>query len=118
MKSETCLGKVSGKPLSSYYTEFEAQSAAEYAKNVYDDELAPYKCQRCDYWHLSPKCRMTPSQKCSRCTSAIGEYKNSYPRSKEARLRASIIYDEKGIELEVYKCRYGNGWHLTKTRNY
>lgn len=118
MKSETCLGKVSGKPLSFYYTEFEAQSAAEYSKNVYDNELAPYKCQRCNYWHLSPKCRMTPSQKCSKCTSATNEYKNSYLTSKEAKIRASIIYEEQGIALDVYKCRHGNGWHLTKIRNY
>lgn len=44
MKSETCLGKVSGKPLSVYYTEFEAQVAAEYSRNVYGNDLAPYKC--------------------------------------------------------------------------
>ena len=117
MKSETCLGKVSGKPLNSYSTEFEAFSAAEYSMNVYDNELVPYKCHRCDYWHLSPKCRVTPSQKCSTCTSALGEYKNSYSTIKQARLRACVISDERGIELDVYKCRYGNGWHLTKMRN-
>lgn len=118
MKSETCLGKVSRKPLSVYYTEFEAQVAAEYSRNVYGNDLAPYKCEKCRQWHLSPKSRLTPSNKCSRCISAIGEYKNSYPTSKEARFRANIIYEEQGIELEVYKCKHGEGWHLTKVKRY
>lgn len=116
MKSDTCLGEVSGKPVRSYCSELEAQIAVEYFTSVFDNQLAPYKCQRCDYWHLSTQCRMATCRKCNRCTSAIGEYKNSYATSKEARLRACIIYDERGIELDIYKCKYGNGWHLTKTR--
>lgn len=118
MKSDSCFGKVSGKPLSFYYTEFESQIAAEYSKNIYGNELTPYECQRCSYWHLSPKARMTPSKKCNWCTAADGEYKNSYRTIKEARLRAKIIYEEQGIDLKVYECKYGEGWHLTKGRNY
>ncbi|TKB03365.1 hypothetical protein E5672_10010 [Alteromonas portus] len=115
MKSETCFGKVSGKPLTQYYDEAEAQGAADYCKEHYDNDLIPYQCAKCDLWHLSPKSRQTPSQKCSRCIGGYGVEKESYRTKLEARKRANIIYDEQGVILRVYKCKYGNGWHLTKS---
>lgn len=114
MKSHTCYGSTSGKPLTYYFYEFEAETAAEYIKTQFDNELGPYECKKCGYWHLSPKERMTPSTKCNWCTAADGEHKNSYRSKKDARVRADISYEEKGIDLKVYKCRYGEGWHLTK----
>ncbi|QHS15479.1 hypothetical protein GUY17_05970 [Shewanella sp. Arc9-LZ] len=116
MKSETCFGKTSGKPLTQYYDEEEAQGAADYSKEFYGDDLSPYHCSKCDLWHLSPKSRQTPSQKCNRCTGGYGVEKESYRSKLEARLRADIIYDEQGISLRVYKCKYGFGWHLTKSQ--
>ncbi|QPL42080.1 hypothetical protein IT970_11420 [Pseudoalteromonas sp. A41-2] len=115
MKSETCFGKVSGKPLTQYYDEVEAQGAADYSKEHYGNDLIPYQCVKCDLWHLSPKSRQTPSQKCNRCTGGYGVEKESYRSKIEARKRANIIYDEQGISLRVYKCKYGNDWHLTKS---
>ena len=116
MKSETCFGKVSGQPLSEYLFEEEAQESADYAKENYGNNLAPYQCRNCNYWHLSPKSRQTPSQKCERCTGGDGTVKDAYRSKREARLRADIIYDEQGISLRPYKCRYGAGWHLTKDK--
>lgn len=114
MKSETCFGKLSGKPLIQYYDQEEAQVAANYCKEFYGNDMSPYRCDKCDLWHLSPKSRQTPSQKCNRCTGGYGVEKASYHSKNAARLRASIIYDEQGISLRVYKCKYGSGWHLTK----
>lgn len=115
MKSDTCFGKMSGKALSVYFDEEEALSTAEYSKEIYNNELVPYKCSKCDYWHLSPKFRVTPSEKCEKCTAGDGSSKETYRTRKEANIRANIIYNEQGIKLRVYRCKYGNGWHLTKS---
>ncbi|HCE3305607.1 TPA: hypothetical protein NG563_000387 [Vibrio parahaemolyticus] len=117
MKSETCLGKMSGQPLTEYYTEDDAKNAAEYSKEHYGNDLTPYNCTKCGLWHLSPRSRQTSSKKCSRCTGRDGVYKDSYRSKREARLRADIIYEEHGISLRAYKCKYRSGWHLTKDEN-
>lgn len=116
MKSDTCFGKVSGKPLTEFFTEQDAQNTAEYSKIHYENILAPYDCKKCDFWHLSPTARQTPSTKCQYCTAGDGEYKNSYKTKGDAHKRANILYFEQGHLLDVYKCRYGNGWHLTKSK--
>jgi len=102
MKSETCFGKMSGKPLTQYYDAEEAEGAAEYSKEYYGNDLSPYNCNKCGLWHLSPMGRQTPSQKCSRCTGGDGVEKDAYRSKREAHLRANIIYDEQGISLRVY----------------
>lgn len=114
MRSDSCIGKISGKPLSVYFTEFEAQWAAEYSEVNYGNALKPYECNKCGYWHLSPSNRVTPSKKCDWCTGSDGYPKDTYRTRKEASNRADIIYEEQGILLKVYECRYGLGWHLTK----
>ena len=114
MKSETCFGKISGQPLSQYFDEHEAQNAAEYSKENHNNDLIPYKCDKCGFWHLSPKNRQTPSQKCNVCTAGDGTPKDTYRSYQEANTRSNIIYHEQGVELKVYECRFGNGWHLTK----
>lgn len=114
MKSETCFSKMSGHPLSEYYTEEDAKNAAEYSKENYDNDLTPYNCTKCGLWHLSPRNRLTPTKKCDRCTGRDGLHKDSYRSKREAQLRAEIIYEEHGISLRAYKCKYRSGWHLTK----
>lgn len=116
MKSETCFGKLSGQPLKQYYSEEEAQSAADFSNEYYGNDLSPYHCGKCDLWHLSPKNRQTPNQKCIRCTGGDGYEKASYRSEREANMRAEIIYGEQGISLRAYECSYGMGWHLTKDK--
>ncbi|MGP1520876.1 MAG: hypothetical protein ACTTIZ_05205 [Treponema sp.] len=113
--STTCFGKVnSGKPLKTYSTESEAVEVAEYALQHYDNELVPYKCDRCEYWHLSPKDRITVKlNKPCGCTDEKGSPKALYLSEKDAEKRAKIIFNEEGKKLRVYKCPYSNGWHLT-----
>jgi len=116
MKSETCVGKMSAQPLSQYLSEPEAQCAADFSKERYGNDLVPYECNKCKYWHLSPSSRQTPSTKCSECTDGSGLHKDSYRSKQEANTRADIIYSEQYINLRVYKCKYGHGWHLTKSQ--
>ncbi len=114
MKNSTCIGKSTGKPLSQYATKYEAESAAEYSKTIYGNNLSPYECTKCKYWHLSPVDRITPSKECPYCTGRDGIPKSAYRSRSEASTRAKIIYSEKGIKLNVYQCIYSHGWHLTK----
>lgn len=114
MKSKTCVGKVSNKPLEQFHNEDEANKSAEYVHQRYGKIMVPYKCTKCSYWHLSPKSRQTPSFKCAYCTDSMGDYKSTYRSEAEAELRASIIYNDHRICLKVYECEFGHGWHLTK----
>ena len=114
MKSDTCFGKMSGQPLSEYAEEYKALDAANYSREQFNNDLIPYQCDKCSFWHLSPKARVTPSKKCIKCTAGDGTFKDAYRTKSEAHKRANIIYDEGGINLNVYECEFGNGWHLTK----
>lgn len=114
MKSDTCFGRISGKPLVEYYLKRDALEAAEYSKAEYKNELVPYTCERCNKWHLSPKSRQTPSKTCDLCTATDGSNKESYKTKTDAKTRAGIIRNERGINLFVYQCQHYNGWHLSK----
>ncbi len=113
--SNSCFSKRTGKPLTEYDSIHEAQKGANYANSTYGNNLIPYKCKNCGLWHLSPKDRQTPSSKCHNCTDGNGRYKDLYHTKEIAERRRTILYKEKGIRLNVYKCPYHNsGWHLTK----
>ena len=114
LKSDTCFGKKTGRPLTEYDSEAEALEGAAYAKERYGQNLMPYRCDRCGLWHLAPKSRHTPSEPCAYCTGADGKPKEAYKTQRSAQRRADIIRKEQGVELKVYPCEYGSGWHLTK----
>ncbi len=115
MKSTACMSKRSGKPLTEYHSEYEALEAAEYSNINYGNDLVPYKCSKCNQWHLTPKSRRTPSRKCEYCTDSVGRGKELYETEKAAELRAEILREEQGVWLRVYECPCDNGWHLTKS---
>lgn len=73
--------------------------------------MLPYQCERCNLWHLSPKNRMTPSNYCTSCG------KQGYDTEADARGRAAISKQEKKVELSVYQCPWGNGWHLSRSKH-
>lgn len=113
-KSSTCFGKVSRKPLTEYWSESEALLGAEHAKAAYGRDLKPYRCTRCERWHLAPTARHTPSYDCAYCTGADGRSKATYRTSEDAERRAEILRRERGVHLRVYPCPHHDGWHLTK----
>lgn len=114
-KSKSCIGKVSGKPLTEYDSESEAMKGADYEKSKYGNSLIPYLCNNCDMWHLALKNRQTPSYECDYCTDSEGEPKRLYQSYEDAERRAEIIYEERGIELDIYECEHDDGWHLTSS---
>lgn len=64
--------------------------------------------------HLSPKSKLTPSKNCERYTAGDGRCKDTYRTKKEANARVDIRYNEQGIDLRFYRCKYEDGCHLTK----
>ena len=115
LKSKTCIGKTKEKPLTEYGSENDAQAAALYASEHYKRRLTPYLCRVCNKWHLSPANRQTPSAKCTYCAGSDGQQKDAYQTEKDAKRRATIIRKESGVSLRAYACRFGSGWHLTKS---
>ena len=114
LKSQTCFGTKSGKPLTEYDSQQEAQEGANYANKTYGQNLVPYQCDTCGLWHLALGNRQTPSKPCPHCTGTDGQLKEAYQSQKDAQKRANIIRKEQGVVLSVYACEHGNGWHLTK----
>ena len=96
-KSETCVGKKSGKPVTEYDSQREAQEGADHANSTYGQDLVPYQCDRCSLWHLSPASRQTPSSQCGYCTGSDGKPKESYGSAEDAQRRAEILRQEQGV---------------------
>jgi len=111
----SCNSLRTGKPLMSYESKIKAESAAEYALKTYGNEMVPYRCTKCEAWHLTPKERHTPSTTCPHCVDSCGNSKQAYKTEEYARTRAKILQEERGIKLYSYECEYGYGWHLTKS---
>lgn len=114
-KSNTCFSKRDGSALSTYESQEEADNGANYANEKYQRDLKAYICDKCNLWHLSPKDRETPNSICKHCTDGENKPKALYQTEGNARRRAEILYNEKAIRLNIYKCEYSEGWHLTKS---
>ncbi|MFT5368454.1 MAG: hypothetical protein ACI8V2_003420 [Candidatus Latescibacterota bacterium] len=114
LKSQTCFGTKSAKPLTEYDSKQEAQEGADYANKTYQQNLVPYQCDTCGLWHLALGNRQTPSKPCHHCTGTDGRFKEAYLSKEDAQKRATILHQEQGVVLGVYACEHGNGWHLTK----
>lgn len=108
-KSTLCKSSRTQKPL----TEYDSQHDADQAASHYED-MVSYRCDRCMKWHLSPKRAHTPCATCMWCTGRDGHPKQSYTTQEDARRRANLIKTSRRVALVVYKCRWGEGWHLTK----
>jgi hypothetical protein len=95
-----------------------ARRSADYERQVRQSDLTPYQCDRCHRWHLAPRSRHTPCTSCPVCTGADGQPKASYVTDEDAKRRAEILHAEQGVNLRVYHCPSGTGWHLTKSHAY
>lgn len=112
--SRTCFGRTSRKPLQTYASESEAKHQADYSRGVYGQDLTPYRCGRCEQWHLAPAASHTPSVVCAHCVSQAGNAKDLYPTEEVALRRAAIIASRSQVALRAYACPYEMGWHLTR----
>ncbi|WP_462137277.1 hypothetical protein [Candidatus Mycalebacterium sp.] len=111
-KSKTCF-RSDGEPLTEYGSRSEAQEGADYAKsNFGNEDLVPYSCETCGYFHIGPKDR-APNRTCEACTSSEGVTKDIYETERDAG-RMVKMKSKRGVILKTYECPVGNGWHLTK----
>jgi hypothetical protein len=58
-----------------------------------------------------------PLVKCPRCMGSDGKYKDAFKTGQDASQYAAAIQKEGDPPLNAYECPFGNGWHLTKTKN-
>lgn len=115
-KSATCVSKANQKPLTEYYSQREAEDAAEYAAIEYGTELEPYQCGRCQRWHLSPveRSEVRSQLVACNCKGADGRPKKSYSR-RDAEQNANLG-GSGGVSLTTYECPQNPGfWHLTRS---
>ena len=115
MNAANCFRRGTKKTLRRYFSQSEAELAAEYVLSKFGHDQVPYRCKECESWHLAPRERHTPSEPCPDCTSSGGAPKASYRTLDGAVRRAAILRRERGVSLRVYDCPYGNGWHLTSS---
>ena len=105
LKSKTCYGKISGKPLTEYNTEKDAQSGSTFVLERYGQLMVPYQCDTCLLWHLSPIERQTEHTNwCCLCVDENGQSKDCYNSMEDAQRRAQILKNETGVYLNVYQC--------------
>lgn len=48
------------------------------------------------------------------CTDSLGQTKDLYDSEVSAKAQINKLSKEKRLQLSVYLCPYGCGWHLTK----
>ena len=96
-----------GRPRRSYRSRTAAEEGVYQAKHRYGNDMVPYTCKQCGNYHLCPPTRLTPSHHCEPCE------KLAYDTLEGAFSRADILEEERSVELAVYECAHGEGWHLT-----
>ena len=117
MKSKTCFSK-SGKPLSVFMTEREAQGSADYERGQ-DRSFYPYQCERCGRWHLAPEeSRVEFRENACSCTDSLGNGKRLYATREDAEKALETSKEARGDSLRVYECPEGGGWHLTHSAGF
>lgn len=116
-KSKSCFSK-SGNPLSVYKSLSEAQESADYQLSQSGVRLSPYRCSICGDFHLKPTDFFVKKiiSSCS-CTDHNGRKKDCYETRSDAEKMASIRASV-GIQLYVYSCPQGIGFHLTSRKEY
>ena len=48
------------------------------------------------------------------CTDSQGQPKDLYSSEESAQKEASVLSQQKNLNLSLYPCPYQDGWHLTK----
>ncbi len=77
------------------------------------DELKPYIDSTIPYGKDAGNLIKQNISVCT-CTDSHGKTKDLYDSEEAAQKEASIFAAQKKIQLKVYVCPNGCGWHLTK----
>ena len=113
--SESCIDPRTGDALREYNRRADALRAAKFDPNEWR-EIEPYRCDKCDKWHCRPAVDDGPvptDTMCLMCRGRDGKPKVAHPSADDA-LAAAQNLAAAGLELGVYPCPHGRGWHLTR----
>lgn len=114
MKSDTCFSKRTNQPLSVYYCEEEAYSAASYERLTRGISLYPYLCNKCQLYHLAPEeSRLNVKHNACFCRDSNGKPKAWYLTKEDAEKQREKSEHEQHIRLKIYECEQHLGFHLT-----
>lgn len=114
MKNEVSFGQMLEQYTPRDFNESGIHRADKYFNHNQNTNLSAYELCTYDFMVTPPHSRMISSEKSDCCTGRNGEIKNTYRTSNEAYSEVDFICQDRGTDLEVYRCRNGSGWHLTK----
>ena len=108
-----CVHLDSGRPMMVFHSKAEARRYAKICKRKHR-KLVPYRCARCDKWHLRTRLNDAHYKVC-KCRDHRGRLKRAYLDRDEIEVVCAKINDKAGCEVvEVYECPdYYDVWHLT-----
>ncbi len=112
-QSESCFDPATGEPLREFDRRGDAERAAKLDPLEWRN-MEAYRCPKCDRWHLRPQADSGPiptDTTCLMCRGRDGKPKVSHP-TFDAALEAARSNGD--VELTVYACPHGRGWHLTR----
>ena len=110
MRSKTCRGS-NNQFLEEYHSLTVAKISADDLKRVYGNDLVPFQCSSCGYWHLKA---LNTRKQCHHCMDSSLFHKDIYATKEDAQSTAAYLRKEKKVQLFPYRCPHGSGWHLTK----
>jgi hypothetical protein len=108
-----CVHLGTGRPMMVFHSKTEARRYAKKCKRKHR-KLVPYRCARCDYWHLRTKSNDEHYKVCN-CRDHLGRLKRAYLDRDKIEAVCAKINDKARCEaVEVYECpEYYDVWHLT-----
>ena len=97
-----------GELIDTYASREEAEQQKRLNYVMHRSTQNVYRCVRCEGWHLCPGDR----KPCEHCE------KMSYSTINSAEKVARHVLKKSGIHINRYDCPIGNGWHLTKKKQF
>lgn len=111
--SDSCVEPSTGAALREFDRRVDAVRAVKLDETEWR-RMEAYRCPKCDHWHLRPERSDGPiptDATCLKCSGSDGTPKVSHPTYDDALEQA---FSTTGVQLAVYQCPHGRGWHLTK----
>lgn len=107
--------------MTEYDTEDEAHDGADYVMQRYGNEMSPYECSQCSYWHLAPYSNNTHSggydypRESQRCYGKISGkvLLKEYDSEQAAMDGAAYVQEKYGKQMVPYDCEDCYYWHLS-----
>lgn len=114
MKSLTCFSKRTNQPLTEFYSLYDAESSALYEKQIRGINLYVYQCDKCGLFHLAPEdSKLNVRKHACSCRDSKGNPKSLYLTKEDAEKQLIKSQKEQRIQLKIYPCEQGLGYHLT-----